>query len=343
VPCRSLACPDAGFAPDSAGRGPHDGAQRGCAPGRSRPGGFLGRQVGLRGASRRRWAAVERRLFYCEERPPETRSSTTGWARGATSRRPRDARDSRPQMTHGSDLDHEPDQPRGDPRRRPSAQANLRPFQRGVPRDPPARRRQPGRRRSRDRCGALGHLPTRAGRSRCLPAAQGARGVGARCRHSHLDLRGGSAADPRCRARTDRRGRPRPDPPELEGDARVTDPRPGASLERSQARPRPRHRPAGGGSRVRALEAIIREGAEKRAAVAASVGPERRLHVALVLPPTRHHKSLVASHPRIVTAAYPAAQRDLLQALTTSAAPWPGDGILWVAPDRALVNPVRAQ
>jgi transcriptional regulator with XRE-family HTH domain len=87
-------------------------------------------------------------------------------------------------------------------------------------------------------------------------------------------------------------------------------------------------------SRVRAVEAIIREGAEKRAAVAASVGPERRLHAVLVLPPTRHHKSLVAAHPRIVTAAFPAAQDALLEALTTSAVPWPGDGILWVAPDR---------
>jgi len=96
-------------------------------------------------------------------------------------------------------------------------------------------------------------------------------------------------------------------------------------------------------SRVRAFEAIIREGAEKRAAVAASVGAERRLHVVLVLLPTRHHKSLVAAHPRIVTAAYPAAQRDLLEALTTSAAPWPGDGILWVAPDRGWPTASRAR
>lgn len=96
-------------------------------------------------------------------------------------------------------------------------------------------------------------------------------------------------------------------------------------------------------SRVRALEAIIREGAEKRAAVAASVGPEHRLHVVLVLPPTRHHKGLVAAHPRIVTAAFPAAEGTLLEAMTTSDAPWPGDGILWVAPHRALGNPVRAR
>lgn len=87
-------------------------------------------------------------------------------------------------------------------------------------------------------------------------------------------------------------------------------------------------------SRVRAFEAIIREGAEKRAAVAASVRPEYRLHVVLVLPPTRHHKSLVAVHPRIVTTAFPAAQDALIEAMTTSDAAWPGDGILWVAPDR---------
>jgi hypothetical protein len=76
--------------------------------------------------------------------------------------------------------------------------------------------------------------------------------------------------------------------------------------------------------------------------VAASVGPEHRLHVVLVLPPTRHHKGLVAAHPRIVTAAFPAAEGALLDAMTTSDAPWPGDGILWVAPDHALGNPVRA-
>jgi transcriptional regulator with XRE-family HTH domain len=86
---------------------------------------------------------------------------------------------------------------------------------------------------------------------------------------------------------------------------------------------------------VRALEAIIREGSEKRSAVAdASDG--RRIHVALVLPPTRHHRSLVGAHPAIVAAAYPASDADLEAALTAPDQAWPGDGILWVSTDRRV-------
>lgn len=87
-------------------------------------------------------------------------------------------------------------------------------------------------------------------------------------------------------------------------------------------------------SRIRALEAIIREGTEKRAAVASTVGPDRRIHVVLVVPPTRHHKALLAAHPRIVATAFPASQDALWLALTGPAAAWPGDGILWLAPKR---------
>jgi transcriptional regulator with XRE-family HTH domain len=88
-------------------------------------------------------------------------------------------------------------------------------------------------------------------------------------------------------------------------------------------------------SRVRALEAIIRECAEKRAAVASAGDPMRRTHVMLVLPPTRHHRALVASHPKIVAAAFPADSRDLAIALADSETPWPGDGILWLASTQA--------
>ena len=87
-------------------------------------------------------------------------------------------------------------------------------------------------------------------------------------------------------------------------------------------------------SRVRALEAIIREGAEKRAAVATTVDPARRIHVLLVLPPTRHHQALVAAHPRIVATAYPATSDAIRFALADSGAPWPGDRILWLALQR---------
>ncbi len=87
-------------------------------------------------------------------------------------------------------------------------------------------------------------------------------------------------------------------------------------------------------SRVRALEAIIREGAEKRIAVAETVGPDRRVHVVLVLPPTRHHRSLVLAHPRIISTAFPASHEALIRALTNADGEWPGDGILWITPRR---------
>ena len=51
---------------------------------------------------------------------------------------------------------------------------------------------------------------------------------------------------------------------------------------------------------VRALEAIIREGAGKRAAVADTAPATQRIHVVLVLPPSRHHRALVKAHPGIV-------------------------------------------
>jgi transcriptional regulator with XRE-family HTH domain len=79
---------------------------------------------------------------------------------------------------------------------------------------------------------------------------------------------------------------------------------------------------------VRALEAIIREGSDKRSAQA-SVADGRRIHVVLVLPPTRHHRALVSAHPSIIAAAYPAADPELAGALALPDREWPGDGILW--------------
>jgi len=87
-------------------------------------------------------------------------------------------------------------------------------------------------------------------------------------------------------------------------------------------------------SRVRAFASIIRECAEKRAAVATAVGAGRRVHVVLALPSTRHHRAQVAGHPRIVATAFPASHGDLERALSDPASTWPGDGILWVAPKR---------
>jgi transcriptional regulator with XRE-family HTH domain len=86
---------------------------------------------------------------------------------------------------------------------------------------------------------------------------------------------------------------------------------------------------------VRALEAIIREGADKRSAVAAAESA-RRIHVVLVLPPTRHHRALVRAHPAFVAAAFPAMDTDMASALASTVRDWPGDGILWATdrPDR---------
>jgi transcriptional regulator with XRE-family HTH domain len=83
---------------------------------------------------------------------------------------------------------------------------------------------------------------------------------------------------------------------------------------------------------IRALEAIIREGAGKREAFAAEL-PDRRIQTVIVLPPTRHHRALVASHPWIVAAAFPASSEALVAALADAGSPWPGDGILWLASD----------
>ena len=83
---------------------------------------------------------------------------------------------------------------------------------------------------------------------------------------------------------------------------------------------------------VHALEAIIREGTEKRMALANAVS-DRRIHVVLVLPPTRHHRALVRAHPAIVATAFPAHDADLARSLSNGSA-WPGDGILWAEDTR---------
>lgn len=83
-------------------------------------------------------------------------------------------------------------------------------------------------------------------------------------------------------------------------------------------------------TRVHALEAIVREGEGKRTAVAAGERPGRRVHLVLVLPPTRHHRALVAAHPETIKAAFPCRSADLRRALVSTDGPWPGDGILWL-------------
>ena len=93
---------------------------------------------------------------------------------------------------------------------------------------------------------------------------------------------------------------------------------------------------------VHALEAIIREGEKKRSAVAADAAlaadaavaphaaPGRKIYSILVMPPTRHHRSLVNAHPGTIQVAFPASTVDIRRALTSADVPWPGDGILWL-------------
>lgn len=80
---------------------------------------------------------------------------------------------------------------------------------------------------------------------------------------------------------------------------------------------------------IGALEGIVREGHDKRSAVAAEA-PGKRVHVLLVLPPTRHHRALMRSHPQTIRAAFPASSTEIERALTSAQGPWPGDGILWL-------------
>lgn len=93
---------------------------------------------------------------------------------------------------------------------------------------------------------------------------------------------------------------------------------------------------------VHALEAIIREGEDKRSAVAAgAAAPAQRVHVILVLPPTRHHRTLAAAHPGTIKAAFPASTADIKRALTSADVPWPGDGILWLGAGARPNNGLR--
>ena len=87
-------------------------------------------------------------------------------------------------------------------------------------------------------------------------------------------------------------------------------------------------------SRVRRFEEIVRECHAKQAAVAATL-PDRRVHVVLVLPPTRHNRALVREHRATIAAAFPASSDDIRDALTADR-DWPGNGILWFGASTSL-------
>lgn len=85
---------------------------------------------------------------------------------------------------------------------------------------------------------------------------------------------------------------------------------------------------------LQVLEAVIREGNDKRDKVAYNVGPEGRVHSVLVLPPTRHHRDLMRAHSETMKAAFPVRSVDLRRSLTAAGVPWPGDGVLWLGASR---------
>lgn len=88
------------------------------------------------------------------------------------------------------------------------------------------------------------------------------------------------------------------------------------------------------------LEEIIRELHAKRQAFQdASPGEVARpIHLVLVLPATRHHRSIVRDHPEVIRAAFPSPSISLSRALADSSRPWSGDGVLWI---RRLSHPDR--
>lgn len=90
-------------------------------------------------------------------------------------------------------------------------------------------------------------------------------------------------------------------------------------------------------SRVRTLEAAVRELHDEHAAVSLAA-PGRPIHVVLALPPSRHHRALVRSHPALINATFPIPSR-MLEAAIRGGSRWPGDGILWLAPNRGSARP----
>ncbi len=88
-------------------------------------------------------------------------------------------------------------------------------------------------------------------------------------------------------------------------------------------------------SRVISFEENVRELQAKRIAVREALGEEVRVHVVLVLPPTRHHASLARTHPASLRAAFPVPSQDLWRALTSEEDPWPGDGLMWAPGKRS--------
>lgn len=81
---------------------------------------------------------------------------------------------------------------------------------------------------------------------------------------------------------------------------------------------------------IRRWEETVRRCFEKRELVRQTTAGPTQVFACLCLPPTRHHRQIVASMPESVRAAFPASPGRLRQALEEGTE-WPGDGILWMA------------
>jgi len=84
-------------------------------------------------------------------------------------------------------------------------------------------------------------------------------------------------------------------------------------------------------SKLGRVEEIVRECQSKVRDIAVTAGG-RRVHVVLVLPPTRHNRAVVAAARETLRHVFPGESPDLLAALTVGG-PWPGSGILWLGVD----------
>ena len=88
--------------------------------------------------------------------------------------------------------------------------------------------------------------------------------------------------------------------------------------------------------RVDRWEEVVREGHAKREALRA-VLPGRRVWFALVVPDTRHHRAILAVHPEMIRAAFPADPFAASAALIGPAQRWPGDALIIVTRQGALL------
>ena len=94
-------------------------------------------------------------------------------------------------------------------------------------------------------------------------------------------------------------------------------------------------------TRLRRWEQIVREMHDKACAVAEVVGPDRRVHCLLVLPPSRQNRELIRGLGGSVAAAFPADEHAVRRALTGEAGSWPGHGLLWLGPPRGARRTVQ--